>query len=88
MEGDKMDVANILMEEFNLQKYQVENTIRLLEEGNTIPFIARYRKEQTGNLKDTVLRRFSDRLNYLNNLKKRQEEIIRLIDSQGKLTKE
>jgi len=83
-----MDIVGILIEEFNLQPYQVKNTIRLLEEGNTIPFIARYRKEQTGNLKDTVLRKFTERLNYLNSLKKRQEEIINLIQSQGKLTEE
>ena len=60
-----MDIAKILMEEFNLKPYQVKNTIKLIEEGNTIPFIARYRKEQTGNLKDTVLREFNYRLNYL-----------------------
>lgn len=83
-----MDIASILMEEFDLEAYQVKNTIKLLEEGNTIPFIARYRKEQTGNLKDTVLRKFSERLNYLKNLKKRQEEIINLIRAQGKLTEE
>jgi uncharacterized protein len=83
-----MDIASILMEEFDLEAYQVKNTIKLLEEGNTIPFIARYRKEQTGNLKDTVLRKFSERLNYLKSLKKRQEEIINLIRAQGKLTEE
>lgn len=83
-----MDIAKILVDEFQLQPYQVKNTIKLLEEGNTIPFIARYRKEQTGNLKDTVLRKFSERLNYLKNLKNRQEEIIKLIESQGKLTEE
>jgi uncharacterized protein len=83
-----MDIASILMEEFDLEAYQVKNTIKLLEEGNTIPFIARYRKEQTGNLKDTVLRKFSERLNYLKSLKKRQEEIINLIEAQGKLTEE
>jgi len=83
-----MDIAKILEEEFNLQPYQVNNTIKLLEEGNTIPFIARYRKELTGNLKDTVLRKFSERLNYLNNLKNRQNEILKLIESQGKLTEE
>jgi len=84
----RMDIAKILVDEFQLQPYQVKNTIKLLEEGNTIPFIARYRKEQTGNLKDTVLRKFSERLNYLKNLKNRQEEIIKLIESQGKLTEE
>ena len=83
-----MDIASILMEEFDLEAYQVKNTIKLLEEGNTIPFIARYRKEQTGNLKDTVLRKFSERLDYLKSLKKRQEEVINLIEAQGKLTEE
>lgn len=81
-----MDIVKILMEEFNLQIYQVKNTIKLLEEGNTIPFIARYRKEQTGDLKDTVLRKFYDRYSYLINLQERQQEVIRLIDAQGKLT--
>lgn len=83
-----MDISLILSQEFNLKPYQVNNTIKLIEEGNTIPFIARYRKEQTGNLKDTVLRQFYDRLSYLKSLEERQEEIIRLIDGQGKLTEE
>lgn len=81
-----MDIVKRLAEEFQLKTFQVTNTISLIDEGNTIPFIARYRKEQTGNLKDTVLREFYDRLNYLRNLQKRQEDIIRLIDEQGKLT--
>ncbi|HHV47302.1 MAG TPA: RNA-binding transcriptional accessory protein [Tissierellia bacterium] len=83
-----MDIAAILAKEFKLEPYQVKNTIKLIEEGNTIPFIARYRKEQTGNLQDTVLREFHDRLNYLKNLENRQYEIIRLIENQGKLTEE
>ncbi|NLX61314.1 MAG: RNA-binding transcriptional accessory protein [Tissierellia bacterium] len=83
-----MNIEYILIEEFKLKPYQVKNTIRLLEEGNTIPFIARYRKEETGNLKDSVLREFSSRLDYLKSLKSRQEEIIRLIEKQGKLTDE
>lgn len=81
-----MDIVKILIDEFKLKSFQATNTIKLIDEGNTIPFIARYRKEQTGDLKDTVLRDFSDRLNYLRNLKDRQEEVIRLIDEQGKLT--
>lgn len=81
-----MNIETILIEEFNLKPYQVKNTIKLIEEGNTIPFIARYRKEQTGNLQDSVLRELNSRLSYLKNLKNRQNEIIRLIESQGKLT--
>lgn len=83
-----MNIVNILIDEFKLKPYQVENTIKLIDEGNTVPFIARYRKEATGNLKDTVLRELNDRLHYLRNLEDRQNEIIRLIESQGKLTEE
>ncbi len=83
-----MDIAKILIKEFQLKPFQVTNTIQLIDEGNTIPFIARYRKEQTGDLKDTVLREFSNRLNYLKNLEERQGEVIRLIEEQGKLTEE
>lgn len=86
--GKKMDIVKRLADEFQLKSFQVVNTINLIDEGNTIPFIARYRKEQTGNLKDTVLRDFYNRLNYLRNLKQRQEEVIRLIEEQGKLTEE
>lgn len=75
-----------LMSEFRLKAYQVTNTIDLIDQGNTIPFIARYRKEQTGEMDDTVLRDFHDRLNYLRNLHSRKEEVIRLIEEQGKMT--
>ena len=74
--------------EFNIKPVQIENTVKLIDEGNTIPFIARYRKEVTGNLSDEVLRELSDRLNYLRNLEKRKEEVIKIIDEQGKLTDE
>lgn len=74
--------------EFNIKSVQVENTVQLIDEGNTIPFIARYRKEVTGNLSDEVLRDLNDRLNYLRNLEKRKEEVIKIIDEQGKLTDE
>ncbi|MBU5436593.1 RNA-binding transcriptional accessory protein [Tissierella sp. MSJ-40] len=83
-----MDILKMLIDEFNLKPFQVKNTIELLDEGNTIPFIARYRKEQTGELKDIVLRDLSNRLTYLRNLEARQEEVIRLIDEQNKLTEE
>ncbi len=81
-------IEEILAEEFNLRRSQIENTLKLIEEGNTIPFIARYRKEVTGNLSDEILRDLNERLTYLKNLESRKEEIIRLIDEQGKLTDE
>ena len=83
-----MDIVKILVDEFQLKSFQVTNTIQLIDEGNTIPFIARYRKEQTGDLKDTVLRELFNRLSYLRNLEERQNEVIRLIEEQGKLTED
>lgn len=83
-----VDINKILCEEFNLKPFQVENTVKLIDEGNTIPFIARYRKEQTGSLDDIVLRDLYDRLTYLKGLETRKEEVIRLIDEQGKLSEE
>ncbi len=83
-----MDIIKKLCNEFKLKSFQVENTIKLIDEGNTIPFIARYRKEQTGSLSDVVLREMNERLTYIRNLEKRKEEVIRLIDEQGKLTEE
>ncbi|MGE5328779.1 MAG: Tex family protein [Deltaproteobacteria bacterium] len=77
-----------LMEEFKLKEFQVTNTIALIDQGNTIPFIARYRKEQTGELSDIVLRDLFDRLTYLRNLQARKEEVIRIIQEQNKLTDE
>lgn len=77
-----------LSKELNLHENQVKNTIELIDAGNTIPFIARYRKEVTGGMSDEVLRDFFERLTYLRNLETRKEEIIRLIDEQGKLTDE
>lgn len=74
--------------ELKIEKNKIENTIKLIDEGNTIPFIARYRKEVTGNLSDEVLRKLNDRLIYLRNLEARKDEVIRLIDEQGKLTEE
>ncbi|KHO61044.1 Transcriptional accessory protein [Thermoanaerobacter sp. YS13] len=81
-------VKETLKKEFNLKDFQVENTIKLIDEGNTIPFIARYRKEATGSLSDEVLRNFYDRLTYLRNLEEKKQDTIRLIDEQGKLTEE
>lgn len=83
-----IDIIKILCEEFNIKPFQVENTVNLIDEGNTIPFIARYRKEQTGSLDDVVLRDLYERLIYLRNLESRKEEVIRLIEEQGKLTEE
>ena len=77
-----------IAEELNIGETQVESAVKLIDDGNTIPFIARYRKEVTGNLSDEVLRELDERLKYLRNLESRKEEIIRLIDEQGKLTDE
>lgn len=81
-------IIQIIAEELNIKVQQVENTIKLIDEGNTIPFIARYRKEVTGGLSDEVLRTFGERLNYLRNLEKRKEEVTNSIEEQGKLTEE
>ena len=83
-----MNITQQIAQELNIKPYQVENTIKLIDEGNTIPFIARYRKEATGNLSDEQLRDLGERLTYLRNLENRKEEITRLIDEQGKLTDE
>lgn len=83
-----MDIIATLAKEFKLDRGQVERTVGLIDEGNTIPFIARYRKEVTGSLDDTVLRDLFDRLTYLRNIEKRKEEVKALIASQEKLTPE
>ena len=81
-------IINTIAEELKIKRGQVENTIRLIDEGNTIPFIARYRKEITGGLSDETLREFGERLNYLRNLEQRKEEVVRSIEEQGKMTEE
>ncbi len=81
-------ITSALCEEFNLKYEHVSNVINLVDDGNTIPFIARYRKEMTGTMDDQLLRELSDRLTYLRNLDKRREEITGSIESQGKLTEE
>ncbi|MDD2481641.1 MAG: Tex family protein [Lutispora sp.] len=83
-----MNIVTTLSQELNIKPWQIENTIELIDAGNTIPFIARYRKEHTGELSDTQLRELGERLEYLRNLENRKAEIIRLIDEQGKLTDE
>lgn len=81
-----MDIIKILQEELGIRKQQVETTIQLIDEGNTIPFIARYRKEMTGSLDDETLRNFHERLLYLRNLQERKEAVKKSIEEQGKLT--
>ena len=83
-----MNIIKTLAEEFKLREEQVEKTVALIDGGDTIPFIARYRKEVTGSLDDAVLRDLNDRLEYLRNIEKRKEEVKSLIDAQGKLTPE
>ena len=83
-----MDIVKVLAEEFHIRPSQVESTIELIDDGNTIPFIARYRKEATGGLTDVTLRDLAERLEYLRNLQERKEEVKRLIGEQGKLTEE
>lgn len=77
-----------IAEELGIKEEQVNNTVKLIDEGNTIPFIARYRKEATGGLSDEILRNLDERLKYLRNLEERKQEVIKSIDSQGKLTDE
>ena len=83
-----MDILQIIADELNVKYKQVENAVNLIDEGNTIPFIARYRKEVTGGLSDEDLRILYERLNYLRNLENRKEEVKNSIEEQGKLTDE
>ena len=81
-------IIKTIAEELGIKEKQVENAIKLIDEGNTIPFIARYRKEVTGGLSDEILRDLGERLAYLRNLEQRKEEVVKSIDEQGKLTDE
>ena len=83
-----MDIAHIIAEELSVKTWQVEAAVKLIDEGNTIPFISRYRKEMTGSLNDEQLRDLDERLKYLRSLEERKAEIIKAIDDQGKLTEE
>ncbi len=83
-----MDILLKLKEELKVEKWQVEAAVKLIDEGNTIPFISRYRKEVTGSLNDEVLRNLYERLNYLRNLEEKKEQVIGSIEEQGKLTEE
>ena len=83
-----MDILQTITQEFNLTPAHVKNIVSLIDEGNTIPFIARYRKEMTGSCDDQILRQFNDRLTYLRNLEKRKEEVTNSVIEQGKMTAE
>ena len=83
-----MDINAKIAEELGIKKSQVEATVKLIDEGNTIPFIARYRKEVTGALNDEILRDLFDRLTYLRNLEDKKQTVLASIEEQGKLTDE
>ena len=83
-----MDIILKLKEELKVEKWQVEAAVKLIDEGNTIPFISRYRKEATGSLNDEQLRNLHERLTYLRNLEEKKEQVIGSIEEQGKLTEE
>ena len=83
-----MDILKLLQEEFSVSELHIKNIVSLIDDGNTIPFIARYRKEMTGSCDDQKLRDINDRLTYLRNLEKRKEEVLSSIEEQGKLTDE
>ena len=83
-----MDITAKIAEELGIRKNQAQAAIQLIDEGNTIPFIARYRKEATGALNDEILRNLFDRLTYLRNLEEKKEQVITSIEEQGKLTDE
>ena len=83
-----MDITQIITDELGIKKWQTDAAIKLIDEGNTIPFIARYRKEKTGELNDEILRNLGERLTYLRNLDERRQTILSSIDEQGKLTDE
>ena len=85
---NKLDIAAKLAEELEIKKWQVEAVIKLIDEGNTIPFIARYRKEAHGSLDDEQLRNLNERLTYLRNLEEKKAQVIASIEEQGKLTEE
>ncbi len=82
------NINELLAKQFNLKQWQVDNTVKLLDEGNTVPFIARYRKELHGSLDDQIIRELAEKLEYLRNLEKRREEVRSLIEAQEKLTDE
>ncbi len=83
-----MNINQRLAEELKIELWQVEAAVKLIDEGNTIPFISRYRKEVTGSLNDEVLRKLSERLTYLRNLEDKKKQVLASIEEQGKLTDE
>ena len=83
-----MDITGKLTEELKVERWQVEAAVKLIDEGNTIPFISRYRKEVTGSLNDEQLRDLYERLNYLRNLEEKKEQVLASIEEQGKLDEE
>ena len=83
-----MDILQKLTEELEVQKWQIEAAVGLIDEGNTIPFISRYRKEATGSLNDEQLRSLHERLVYLRNLEEKKQQVLSSIEEQGKLTEE
>ena len=83
-----MDIIEVLAKELSIRKAQAEAAVKLIDEGNTIPFIARYRKEVTGSLNDEVLRNLFERLTYLRNLEEKKSQVLGSIEEQGKLSEE
>ena len=83
-----MDIFKVIQKELNVRLEQVEAAVQLIDEGNTIPFIARYRKEATGALNDEQLRELGERLTYLRNLEEKKVQVLTTIEEQGKLTEE
>ena len=83
-----MNIVNTIAEELNIRPEQVDKTVKLIDEGNTIPFIARYRKEVTGGLSDETLRDLGERLSYLRNIETRKQEVTKSIEEQGKMTED
>lgn len=83
-----MDIIKKLAEELGVQQWQTEAAVKLIDEGNTIPFISRYRKEATGSLNDEMLRNLYERLNYLRGLEEKKNQVLGSIEEQGKLTEE
>ena len=83
-----MDINQKLTEELEVKRWQVDAAVKLIDEGNTIPFISRYRKEATGSLNDEQLRKLHERLVYLRNLEEKKEQVLSSIEEQGKLTEE
>ena len=83
-----MDIVKALAQELEIKPWQAQAAVELIDDGNTIPFISRYRKEATGSLNDEVLRRLFERLNYLRNLEEKKQQVLATIEEQGKLTDE